>query len=165
MPSVLFVCLANRYRSPLAAAFFCYYLKQAADRKSWSVGSAGTWTKPGLPPDNRALQDAHQWSLDIKTHRSRQVNASLLSQSNLVLVMEAGQKEALQIEFPNERGKIYLLSEAAAGIPYDIPDPFGPDGATHQEIATELHNLIKGGFDKICNLALEHPTVPAIRPG
>jgi len=43
--------------------------------------------------------------------------------------MEAGQKEALQVEFPKEREKIFLLSEAAEGVPYDIPDPFGPDGA------------------------------------
>jgi protein-tyrosine phosphatase len=153
MPSILFVCLANRYRSPLAAAFFCHCLEQAVDRGSWSVGSAGTWTKPGLPPDPRALQDARGWGLDIKAHRSRQVDASILSQSNLVLVMEAGQKEALQVEFPKEREKIYLLSEVADGIPYDIPEPLGPDGATHQEIATELCVLIKRGFNNICNFA------------
>ena len=154
MPSILFVCLANRYRSPLAAAFFIERLEQVADRGSWSVGSAGTWAQPGLPPVARALLDARDKGLDIKSHRSRQVNADLLTHSNLVLVMEAGQKEALQVEFPKERGKIFLLSEAADGIPYDIPDPFGPDAATHQEIANELYELIKRGFEKIYNLAL-----------
>ena len=141
MPSILFVCLANRYRSPLAAAFFCQCLEQASERGSWSVGSAGTWAQPGLPPDGRALQDARDRKLDIKSHRSRQVNAILLSQSNLVLVMEAGQKEALQIEFPKDREKIYLLSEVTDGISYDIPDPFGPDSGTHQEISNELYRV------------------------
>ena len=155
MSSILFVCLANRYRSPLAAAFFYNCLEQVADRGSWAVGSAGTWAQPGLPPDARAIKDARDWGLDIKTHRSRQVNAILLSQSNLVLVMEAGQKEALQVEFPKEREKIFLLSEVADGIPYDIPDPFGPEGATHQEIAKELCELIKRGFENICNMALD----------
>jgi protein-tyrosine phosphatase len=107
-----------------------------------------------MPPDARALQDARDWGLDIKAHRSRQVNANILSQSNLVLVMEAGQKEALQIEFPWEREKIYLLSEAVEGASYDIPDPFGTDGPTHQEIANELCVLIERGFENICNLAL-----------
>ena len=69
--------------------------------------------------------------------------------------MEAGQKEALQVEFPKEREKIYLLSEVADGVPYDIPDPFGPDSATHQEIANELYELIKRGFENICNLAVD----------
>ncbi len=118
------------------------------------MGSAGTWTKQGLPPETRALQDARKWGMDIRTHRSRQVNAKILSQSNLVLVMEAGQKEALQVEFPKEREKIYLLSEVADGIPYDIPGPSGPDDATHQEIASELFALIKRGFKNICNFAL-----------
>ncbi|MGB8214214.1 MAG: hypothetical protein WCE68_11710 [Anaerolineales bacterium] len=153
MPSILFVCSANRYRSVLAAAFFCQCLEQVADRESWSVSSAGTWTKPGLPPDARALQDARDWGLDIKRHRSRQVDANLLAQNDLVLVMEAGQKEALQIEFPMERNKIYLLSEVANGLPYDIPDPLNPDGATHQEIAVELHSLITHGFIHICEHA------------
>jgi protein-tyrosine phosphatase len=127
-------------------------MEQAANQHDWSVVSAGTWTKPGLHPDRRALQDARDWGLDIKAHRSRQVNAVLLSQSNLVLVMEAGQKEALQVEFPNEREKIHLLSEVADGIPYDIPDPNDPD-TPHQEIAKELHELIRRGFMNICNLA------------
>jgi len=137
----------------LAAAFFCQCLEHASDRGSWSVGSAGTWAQPGLPPDGRALQDARDRKLDIKSHRSRQVNAVLLSQSNLVLVMEAGQKEALQFEFPKDREKIYLLSEVTDGIPYDIPDPFGPDSGTHQEIANELYEIIRRGFENICKLA------------
>lgn len=153
MPSILFVCLANRYRSPLAAAFFCQRLEQIADHGSWSVGSAGTWAQPGLPPDARALQDARDKGIDIKSHRSRQINAALLSQSNLVLVMEAGQKEALQVEFPKEREKIFLLSEAAEGKLYDIPDPFYPGGATHQEIAKELYEVIRKGFRNICDIA------------
>jgi protein-tyrosine-phosphatase len=130
-------------------------LEQASDRGSWSVGSAGTWAQPGLPPDARALEVARKRKLDIKSHRSRQVNAVLLCQSNLVLVMEAGQKEALQVEFPKERKKIYLLSEVADTTPYDIPDPFGPDSGTHQEIASELYELINGGFENICKLALD----------
>ena len=43
----------------------------------------------------------------------------------------------------------------ADSIPYDIPDPFGPDSGTHQEIANELFELIKKGFGNICRLALD----------
>ena len=119
------------------------------------MGSAGTWAQPGLPSEARALKDARDRGLNIKSHRSRQVNAALLSQSNLVLVMEAGQKEALQVEVPKDREKIYLLSEVTDGIPYDIPDPFGADSGTHQEISGELYELIKRGFENISRLALD----------
>ena len=154
MPSILFVCTANRYRSPLAAAFFCQCLEQAAVQGNWTVGSAGTWTKPGLAPDGRAVEDARTWGLNIKAHRSRQIDANIVSKYNLILVMEAGQKEALQIEFPKESGKVFLLSEVGDDNCYDIPDPFDPDGPTHQEITAELFSLIKRGFAKICSLAL-----------
>jgi protein-tyrosine-phosphatase len=157
MPSILFVCLANRFRSPLAAAFFNLGLNQAgalATLGNWYVSSVGTWTKPGLPADTRAIQDAKNWGLDISGHRSRQVDAGILAQNDLVLVMEAGQKEALQVEFPKEHAKIFLLSEVADGTCYDIPDPFGPKGVPHQEIAVELHGLITRGLNNICNIAL-----------
>ena len=154
MPSILFVCLANRFRSPLAAAFFQQCLKNAADGANWSVSSAGTWTQNDLPVDSRAIQDAIFWGVDIKNHRSRQVNAKILSDNDLILVMEAGQKEALRIEFSRESRKIFLVSEISDGSAYDIPDPFGPNEVSHQEIAAELHSLIERGFSKICNWAL-----------
>ena len=160
MPSILFVCSANRYRSPLAAAFFSQCLEKTADAGKYSVSSAGTWAKPGLPPDGRAARDAQEWGLNIKTHRSRQIDAAILSHSDLVLVMEAGQKEALQIEFPRERDKIFMVSEVAEGLSYDIPDPFDPDGPTHQEITSELFALIKRGFDKILTLS-DHKSTEA----
>jgi protein-tyrosine phosphatase len=156
MPSVLFVCQANRFRSPLAAAYFVHCLEQqVADRESWSVGSAGTWTEEGLPAESSAIKFASGWGLDLKAHRSRQVNANIISQSNLILVMEASQKEALQIEFPKERSKTFLLSEMVDGKLRTIPDPFGPEGVPYQEIILEIFDLIKHGFDRICQLALD----------
>jgi len=83
------------------------------------------------------------------------VNANIISQSDLILVMEASQKEALQIEFPRERSKIFLLSEMVDGKLRTIPDPFGPEGVPYQEIILEIFDLIKQGFDRICQLALE----------
>jgi len=153
MPSVLFVCTGNRYRSPLAAAIFSKCLEKTEDRTEWIVGSAGTWTKSGLPPDSRAIRDAKHLGLDLKSHHSRQVDASLLAQSNLVLVMEAGQKEALQIEFPAEREKIRLLSEVVDGTSYDILDTFGLGEDAGQDDAQELSGLIVSGFKNICEQA------------
>jgi len=158
MPAILFVCLANRYRSPLAAAFFCKCLEQHADRADWIVGSAGTWAQPGLPADSRAVKDAREKGLDIKSHRSRPITANLLFHSNLVITMEGGQKEALQVEFPSESKKICLLSEAVDGVSYDIPDPNDRD-ASHKDIAKELFELILRGYENICDLAIRNQRI------
>ena len=137
MPSVLFVCTANLYRSPLAAAFLRAELKRAADGKEWLIDSAGTWTKTGTLIHVQTIEDAGHFGLDVRGHRSRQVTMELLSRQDLILVMEAGHKEALDIEFPDQAGKIYLLADVVDGLTYDIPDPFSLEGKHDRDVATE----------------------------
>jgi len=122
MPAVLFVCTANCFRSPLAAAAF---QKKLSDEgmQNWQVGSAGTWAVPGHHLARQAVQAARQVGVSLDGHAARSIDEALLSGYDLILVMEAGQKEALQVEFPGQRQKIHLLSEVANGMVYDIPDP------------------------------------------
>ena len=53
MPKVLFVCTANRFRSPLAAAIFKRFLLESQETGRWRVSSAGTWTRSGLPVNGK----------------------------------------------------------------------------------------------------------------
>jgi protein-tyrosine-phosphatase len=120
-------------------------------QNGWSVLSAGTWTTDGLPPIKDAIRKAIQIGLDILGHRSRVITQDMLQEADLVLVMESGQKEALQIEFPSCRQKIWLLSEAAKGISYDIPDPM--NNSSNMDIVSEICELLHAGFDRICAFA------------
>lgn len=149
----MFVCTANLYRSPLAAAFLRAELKDAPGEIEWVIDSAGTWTTTGLPIHPQTIDDAQRFGLDVRTHRSKQVTAELLSQYDLILVMETGHKEALRIEFPDQSKKIYMLSEVVDGLRYDIPDPFAREGEHDLEVANELHKVIKRGYKKIFALA------------
>jgi len=151
MPALLFVCTANQYRSPIAAACF---RKKLSDQglEGWTVQSAGTWVEPGLPAPALTKQAVRRLGLSLGRHTTREVGADILAGSDLILVMEVGHKEALLNEFPQTREKIYLLTEMAGRPPYDIPDPFiNPD--SHQEIARELCNLVEQGFSRIISLA------------
>jgi len=153
MPSVLFVCRANQFRSPLAAAFLLRQIASDHRSKDWNVGSAGTWTKPGLPAASVAIRIADRLELPgLNDHRTRQVNLELLEDYDLILTMERGQLEALASEFPAKKGRLMLLSEVADGLPYDIPDPI--DLITDpEEVASELKILIEKGGNKIFHLA------------
>ena len=152
MPSVLFLCTANRFRSPLAAAIFCNKLNEDGRLASWRVDSAGTWTVPGLPVIPMALLAAQQLGLDLNAHASVLVNAQMLAEHDLILVMETGHKEALASEFPFVRKRVYLLSEVVDKIAYDIPDP-EQSNEEAGEIAQELNDLIQRGYAGICLLA------------
>src|SRR5512139_2422813 len=100
MPSVIFVCTANRFRSPLAAAILEKALKEgksAAGRtgglpslEPWHVGSAGTWATPGEPVLPMVSEAAQKLGIDLSDHSSRRVSGPLLSEYDLILVMEAG---------------------------------------------------------------------------
>jgi protein-tyrosine phosphatase len=151
MTRILFVCTANRYRSVIAAAWFKDELVRRKQENQWNVLSAGTWTTGGMPAMTDAIQQAKQIGLNIKEHRSRVITGDMIQAADLVLVMEGGQKEALQIEFPSYREKILLLSEAASGIHYDIPDPMGKP--LDVDVVPEICELIHVGFDRICALA------------
>lgn len=153
MPSILFICTANRFRSPLAAAFFRKMMQGSHVAESWKVDSAGTWTIHGLPVLPEVLLVARAYGLDLSRHRSKPVTGELLSAHDLTLVMEAGHSEALHTEFPSLGGRIYLLSQAAEGRTYDIPDLID-SVESMLEIGGNLHELIQTGFENICRLAV-----------
>lgn len=151
MPSILFVCTANRARSPFAAACFRRELAERGLEREWQVASAGTWASDGLPPLPEALLAAQQMHLDLAGHRSAAITAAALAAADLVVVMELGHKQALEIEFPESASKLHLLSEVATGIAYNLPDPAIP--TTGKGIYAEVAQLVHDGFDRIRALA------------
>ena len=152
MPTILFVCTANRFRSPIAAACFQKELKLHNLDGDWQIGSAGTWTADGMPAMPDAIRSASRLGLDLSGHTSRVIRSQLMSAADLVIVMEQGQKEALQSEFPRSAHKVHLLSEAATGAAYDIPDPVTSAMYAGADVPGEIDELIHSGFDRICAL-------------
>lgn len=153
MPSVLFVCTANQFRSPLAAASFLKLLEDERTGENWVIESAGTWTKDHLPAAGIALQAARQFGVvGLSRHRTRQISQDLLDQCDLIIVMEMGQKEAISAEFPSVQQRLFLLSEIVEGLAYDIPDP-SEHGVYANDVARELTRLIIRGKEKILQLA------------
>ncbi|HAE86229.1 MAG TPA: hypothetical protein DCG78_06985 [Anaerolineaceae bacterium] len=148
MTLVLFVCTANRFRSPLAEAFFKAKINASGKPQGWQIESAGTWVKESLPPTPEAIEEAKKRHLDINQHTSRPVTPSLLHTASIILTMESGQKEALIQEFPENKGKIYHLTEVGGGVPYDIPDPYASQESP-AEIARELEMLVDNKFPLI----------------
>jgi protein-tyrosine-phosphatase len=161
MPSVLFVCTANRFRSPLAAAMFSRALREEKNREvssairragEWRVSSAGTWATPGQPVLPEAYRAAQKLGLDLADHRSERVSGELLREYDLILVMQASQQEALLSEFPLLEEYVYLFSNVVERGSYDIPDSFGSEQEVMQ-VAAQMDELIRRGLRYITVLA------------
>jgi protein-tyrosine-phosphatase len=159
MPSVLFVCQGNLFRSVAAAAIFKEKLRcSAPDWQEWKVESVGTWANENLPTTPEMVAVMAKRGLDVKNHRSRMVSAEILAGFALVLTMERGQKEALQIEFPFAAKRIFLLSEMA-GANVQVNDPLDTSPAGLQMISNEINDWIERGFPRILELGRSQPFI------
>jgi protein-tyrosine phosphatase len=93
---------------------------------------------------------------DVKNHRSRVVSAEILAGFALILTMEFGQKEALQVEFPTASRRVYLLTEMA-GARVQIDDPLDTSVISLQELTNEIDNWLERGFLRILELGRSQP--------
>lgn len=149
MPNILFVCSANRFRSVLAAEYFRALMKENDVTGEWEVGSAGIWAREGLSPIKEAVERAAARHLDIDSVRSREISTKLVEAADLIIVMAGGQREAISLEFPSAKDKVFLFSEITDGPTYDIPDPVTSSGEDPQLIAEEIFSLLESGFYQI----------------
>jgi protein-tyrosine phosphatase len=86
---VLFVCLGNICRSPLAEGVFRHHLRRAGLVAEVEVSSAGTgaWHQ-GEPPDPRMCATARRRGVDLTAQRARALSAADLSAHDYVLAMD-----------------------------------------------------------------------------
>jgi protein-tyrosine-phosphatase len=153
MPSIILLCTANMCRSPIAEALLRQILSKRADSDDWRVESAGTWTMAGRPVASMTLQVMQQlYGIDLTAHRTRLVSRPLLRPFDLILVMEAGQKEAIRIEFPELATRVYLLYEMIGQF-RNVGDPMGGSQKDFEDTAREIDGLLTNGLAKIVRLA------------
>jgi protein-tyrosine-phosphatase len=140
----------------MAAALLAARLqKERADWRDWRVDSAGTWALEGeMAAKNSRLVLAEK-GLEISAHRARTVTAAMLSEYHLILTMEPGQKEALQVEFPAAAGRVFLLGEMDDSM-MAIEDPYGGPVEGYRSAAEKIDRMLIKGLDKIVSLTCEN---------
>jgi protein-tyrosine-phosphatase len=137
----------------MAAALFRARLKkERADWQQWQIDSAGTWGLDGEPAAKNSRLIMAERGLDITEHRARTVSAEILERYDLILTMEPGQKEALQIEFSAIADRIFMLSEMDAGLILPVTDPYGGPLEGYIETANKLDKMIEKGMPRIIQL-------------
>lgn len=136
MNRILFVCLGNICRSPMAEGVFAKVAEERGLIPPLEVDSAGTGSwHVGDPPDARAATAARSRGIDISRQRARQVHVDDFDRFDLVIAMDASNVSTLRRTAPDRHhAKIKLLLEFAQGSgPSEVPDPYygGVDGFDH----------------------------------
>jgi protein-tyrosine phosphatase len=135
MVRVLFVCMGNICRSPLAQGVFEDLVRREGLEDEIIVDSAGTgrW-HVGSPPDERAQRSAQVRGLDLSAQQARQVTPDDCHSFDYILTMDEQNYRAVAALCQRGSAEVRpFLDYAPDRIETEVPDPFygGPDGFEH----------------------------------
>ena len=141
MQTVLFVCLGNICRSPLAEGIARHYIEEK--KLDMSVDSCGTgnW-HIGEPPCENSIKVAKMHGIDISMLRARQITPKDFAAFDIFVALdESNIASLLQMGAPKE--KVVKLG-AFGWENKDVPDPYFFDGFDGFEYVYEMiENCVK----------------------
>ena len=124
-PSVLFVCLGNICRSPLAEA--AMRAEAEAAGLDIEIDSAGTgdW-HVGAPPDRRAQATARRYGIDISGYRGRQVAPEDFTRFTHIFALDSENLRNLRrLAPPGSTAHVGLLMDMVPGrVGHSVQDPY-----------------------------------------
>lgn len=126
--SVLFVCLGNICRSPLAEGVFRHLVERRELGDHFEIDSAGTsGYHAGNPPDARGVATARARGI-VVAGVSRQIVGEDLRRYDYVIVMDEDNRrgvEEVAAGVPDPTARIHLLREwDSRGHALGVPDPY-----------------------------------------
>ncbi len=133
---LLFICLGNICRSPMAEGVFRRVIEQegVADRFEIDSAGLGDW-HIGQAPDTRAQAAAAGRDMDISTQCARQVAIEDFHRFDLLLAMDRNNlAELKQLAPAGTENKLRQFLDYAPHLgAIDVPDPFfgGAEGFDH----------------------------------
>lgn len=151
--SVLFVCLGNICRSPLAEGIFAALAGERGLGGRFHVDSAGTAAyHSGEPPDSRSTAVAAAHGIRL-TGVARQVTPRDLERFDVVVAMDRSNRRSLERLRRRARGghaEIVMMRDYESGAREpDVPDPYygGPDG--FERVYRILERACNGLLDEL----------------
>jgi protein-tyrosine phosphatase len=130
---ILFVCLGNICRSPLAEGVFLHLADEAGLSHRLEVDSAGTGAyHVGERPDRRSIEVASRHGIELPG-RARQAEPEDFERFHMVVAMDRSNHDDLAAMAPGDAtAELRMLREfdPEADGDLDVPDPYygGPQG-------------------------------------
>jgi protein-tyrosine phosphatase len=157
MLKIVFVCLGNICRSPMAEGIFEKLVKERSLSDKISIDSAGTSAYHlGELPDQRMRATADNYSICL-THKARQFSLTDFETFDYIVAMDRENLKnikRLEKELPVHHAKILLMRDFDPHKSVqDVPDPYYGGQKGFEEVYEILHRC---GTKFLDHLIREH---------
>lgn len=146
---VLFVCLGNICRSPLAEAIFKHKLNDRGLTNQIEADSCGTSNYHiGGSPDPRTIANAKKNGVSID-HCGRQLSVDDLAGFDYILAMDSSNFRNIHLVLKDEKHnpKIQMMRDYDPQGKGDVPDPYYGGEKGFQEVFDILDRSMDGFLD------------------
>lgn len=137
---ILFVCYGNICRSPYAQYSFARMVRDHPAIQAVSAGFIGR----GRPAPAAAQASATTRGVPLADHVSQTLNPDLISNSDVIVVMERSQRELIARRY-GARKRIVILGDLDP-LPIEtrtIRDPYNQSKATFDEVYDRIDRCLK----------------------
>ena len=149
--NILFVCLGNICRSPMAEGIFLKILEREHALKRFEVDSAGLLGyHEGELADSRMRFHASKRGYNL-THRSRPVVKADLDKFDWIIGMDDQNIRSLkQMASPVQLAKIYKMTDFCVEMKAtEVPDPYYGGDQGFENVINLLEDACEGLFQKL----------------
>ncbi len=147
---ILFVCLGNICRSPMAKAILQEKIRKNNLQDHIYADSCGTghW-HVGENADPRTISTLAKHKIPIK-HKARQIRKQDITEFDYILCMDKNNKEQVLAMFPEAKNKTFLIREFDAEEPgADVPDPYWDSSDGFQKVYEMLDRSIENFLKRL----------------
>ncbi len=150
--SVLFVCLGNICRSPMAEGVFNHLLKERGLEAQFVVDSAGLHDyHEGSLPDSRMRSHASKRGYNL-THRSRPVTKADFDKFDMLIGMDEQNIKGLNniAQTAEHQAKIFRMTDYLTAMEAaEVPDPYYGGAAGFEYVIDLLEDACAGLLNKL----------------
>lgn len=127
MVKILFVCLGNICRSPLAEGVFAHHITQKGLQNNVLCDSAGTaGYHIGDCPDARSIKIARSYGIELQ-HLGRKLHVRDFEEFDYIMAMDENNYQdilALKRNNPEGKAKVFMFRDFDPAGKGNVPDPY-----------------------------------------